>query len=73
MNTEKLSELYSYSTQEIQKLTTELYENLHESSGAPVSDWKQLLDMAREYKRLVIIELESMKAALKEYNEVNDD
>ena len=72
MEKQKLSELYSYCTQEIQRLTTELYEQLHDNKGAPVTNWEQTLDDVRKYKKLVILELEAMKHALREYIEESD-
>ena len=72
MEKQKLSQLYSYCTQEIQRLTTELYEQLHDNKGAPTTSWVQTLDNVRKYKKLVILELEAMKSALKEYIEESD-
>jgi|11BtaG_2_1085332.scaffolds.fasta_scaffold13844_3 hypothetical protein len=72
MDNEKLSRLYSFSTQEIQKLTTELYEGLHDRKGVPRHEWSAVLDDVRKYKKLVIQELEAMKIALKEYIDVNE-
>jgi len=50
-------------------LTTELYEELHDDKGAPGRDWDKTLDEVRKYKRLVILELEGIKHALKEFHE----
>lgn len=72
MDNAKLSKLYSYSTQEIQKLTTELYESLHDYKGVPLHEWEPVLNDVRKYKKLVIQELEAMKIALKEYIELNE-
>lgn len=72
MDNTKLSKLYSYSTQEIQRLTTELYEGLHDYRGNPRPEWQAVLDDVRKYKKLVIQELEAMKIALKEYMEINE-
>lgn len=72
MTKEKLSRLYSYSTQEIHKLTTQLYEDLHNNKGLPKGEWETVLSDVRKYKMLVIQELEAVKLALKEYLEVNE-
>ncbi len=72
MEKQKLSQLYSYCTQEIQRLTTELYEQLHDGKGDPSTDWEETLDNVRKYKKLVILELEALKHALKEYIEDKD-
>ena len=72
MEKQKLSQLYSYCTQEIQRLTTELYEQLHDGKGGLSTDWEQTLDNVRKYKKLVILELEALKHALKEYIEDKD-
>lgn len=69
MDKEKLSRLYSFSTNEIQKLTTELYEELHDEKGSPRLEWEPVLNDVRKYKRLVIQELEAVKVALKEFLE----
>ena len=67
MDKEKLSRLYSFSANEIQKLTIELYEELHDDKGAPIQEWEPMLNNVRKYKRLVIQELEAIKVALREY------
>ena len=61
--------MYSFSTNEIQKLTTELYEELHDEKGSPRLEWEPVLNDVRKYKRLVIQELEAVKVALKEFLE----
>lgn len=61
--------MYSFSTTEIQKLTTELYEELHDEKGNPRLEWEPVLNDVRKYKRLVIQELEAVKVALKEFLE----
>ena len=73
MEKQKLSQLYSYCTQEIQRLTTELYEQLHEHKGEPNTNWESTLDDVRKFKKLIIIELEAIKQALKEYLEYSDE
>lgn len=72
MTSEKLSYLFSYSTQEIQVLTTALYESLHDDMGSPTNDWDGTLDEVKKYKKAVIMELESIKNALKEFNELSE-
>jgi|TARA_R100001510_G_C7590940_1_gene160671 hypothetical protein len=67
MDKEKLSRLYSFSANEIQKLTIELYEELHDDKGDPIQEWEPMLNNVRKYKRLVIQELEAIKVALREY------
>jgi hypothetical protein len=69
MTEKKLSELYHYATEEIHKLTTQLYEDLHTDKGEPEKDWPLTLENVRNYKKAVIMELESVKHALKEYKE----
>tara|TARA_R110002074_G_scaffold160473_1_gene317977 strand:+ start:7438 stop:7662 length:225 start_codon:yes stop_codon:yes gene_type:complete len=72
MTREKLSHLFSYSTQEIQVLTTALYESLHDDMGRPTNDWDGTLDEVKKYKKAVIMELESIKNALAEFNELSE-
>lgn len=69
MTEQKLSELYHYATAEIHRLTTQLYEELHNEKGAPEQNWEVTLENVRNYKRALIMELESIKNALKEFNE----
>ncbi len=64
--------MYSFSTTEIQKLTTLLYEELHDDKGGPKIEWEPMLNDVRKYKRLMILELEAIKSALKEYIETTD-
>tara|TARA_R110002074_G_scaffold28743_5_gene82815 strand:+ start:578 stop:799 length:222 start_codon:yes stop_codon:yes gene_type:complete len=67
----KLSQLCSYSTQEIHRLTTELYEELHDAQGSPEIGWEKVILELRSYKTKVSLELDSIKTALNEYNELN--
>jgi hypothetical protein len=69
MTEAKLSQLYSFAAEEIHKLTTELYESLHTDKGDPEKNWETTLEEVRKYKKLVLIELEGIKTALKEFNE----
>ena len=73
MDRKRLGYLYSYSTQEIQKLTTLLYESLHTDVGDPSTDWETTLDEVKRYKRAVIMELEAIKGALKEFKEITKE
>jgi len=68
MTEAKLSQLYSYCTIEIQRLTTELYEQLHEPEGMPDSKYEETLENVRKYKRLIVLELEAIKHAVREFN-----
>ena len=72
MTEAKLSQLYSYCTIEIQKLTTELYEQLHEPEGRPSGDYEETLENVRKYKRLIVLELEAIKHAVREFNSHDD-
>jgi len=69
MTEEKLSQLYSFATEEIHRLTAELYESIHTDDGNPQKDWDTTVDEVRKYKKLLILELEGIKTALKEFNE----
>lgn len=73
MDKETLSRLFAQSTAEMTKVVVEMYESLHDELGDPLADWDLVLEEARECKKLVLEELEAIKAAVKEYNEELSD
>jgi hypothetical protein len=68
MKLRKLSELYSFSTQEIQRLTTELYESLHDDAGNPISSAEEVSELVKDFRMRVNIEVATVKDACLEYN-----
>jgi hypothetical protein len=68
MKLRKLSELYSFSTQEIQRLTTELYESLHDDAGNPISSSEEVSELVKDFRMRVNIEVATVKDACLEYN-----
>lgn len=71
MTPERLSEEYSKATLFIHKLTDELYESLHEAKkGGPVVEWETVIDHIKEYRKGISIELDYIKSALDEYQEL---
>ena len=68
MKLRKLSEVYSFSTQEIQRLTTELYEELHNDTGNPISSAEDVAELVKDFRMKVNIEVATIKDACLEYN-----
>ena len=68
MKLRKLSELYSFSTQEIQRLTTELYESLHDDAGKPIPSTEEVAELLKDFRMKVNIEVATIKDACLEYN-----
>jgi len=68
MKLRKLSEVYSFSTQEIQRLTTELYEELHNDTGNPISSSEDVAELVKDFRMRVNIEVATIKDACLEYN-----
>ena len=68
MKLRKLSEVYSFSTQEIQRLTTELYEELHNDTGNPISSSEDVAELVKDFRMKVNIEVATIKDACFEYN-----
>ncbi len=68
MKLRKLSELYSFSTQEIQRLTTELYESLHDDAGKPIPSTEEVAELVKDFRMKVNIEVATIKDACLEYN-----
>jgi len=68
MKLRKLSEVYSCSTQEIQRLTTELYEELHNDTGNPISSSEDVAELVKDFRMKVNIEVATIKDACLEYN-----
>ena len=69
MKLRKLSELYSFSTQEIQRLTTELYESLHDDAGKPIPSTEEVAELLKDFRMKVNIEVATIKDACLEYND----
>ena len=67
MKLRKLSELYSFSTQEIQRLTTELYESLHDDAGKPIPSTEEVAELLKDFRMKVNIEVATIKDACLEY------
>ena len=61
MNLRKLSEVYSFSTQEIQRLTTELYESLHDDAGSPIHSTEEVSELVKDFRMKVNIEVLTVK------------
>ena len=68
MKIRKLSELYSFSTHEIQRLTTELYESLHDDAGKPIPSTEEVAELLKDFRMKVNIEVATIKDAFLEYN-----
>ncbi len=68
MKSRKLSELYSFCTQEIQRLTTELYESLHDDDGNPITSTDEVSELVKEFRMKVNIEIATVKDACLEHN-----
>ena len=68
MKLRKLSELYSFSTQEIQRLTTELYESLHDEAGKPIPSTEEVAELLKDFRMKVNIEVATIKDACLESN-----
>ena len=67
MKLRKLSELYSFSTQEIQRLTTELYESLHDYAGKPIPSTEEVAELLKDFRMKDNIEVATSKDACLEY------
>ena len=61
MKLRKLSEVYSFSTQEIQRLTTELYEELHNDTGNPISSSEDVAELVKDFRMKVNIEVATIR------------
>lgn len=71
MTPENLSQEYHKATLLIHRLTDELYEALHETKkGSPVVDWETVIDLIKQYRKGLSIELDYIKTALDEYQEL---
>ena len=68
MNLKKLGDIYSFSTQEVQQLTTELYESLHDDDGNPVLSRDKVSELVKDFRMKVNIEIATVKDACLEYN-----
>jgi predicted translin family RNA/ssDNA-binding protein len=72
MTKQRTSELYAFSTLEIHRLTTELYENLHNEDGTPRDDWETVLDLTKTFRKKVGLEVDAIKWTCQEYNELKN-
>lgn len=51
-------------------MTTELYEALHNEDGTPKDDWESVLDMTKQFRKKVGLEVDAIKWSCQEYNEL---
>lgn len=72
MTKQRTSELYAFSTLEIQRLTTELYENLHHEDGTPKDNWEEVLDITKQFRKKVGMEVDAIKWACQEYSDLHN-
>ena len=69
MNSKELSRLYFVTCDEIQSITAQLYEDLHKDNGEPINNWVTVIDLALDYRKGVLAEIEGIRTACEEYNE----
>jgi predicted translin family RNA/ssDNA-binding protein len=72
MTRQRTSELYAFSTIEIHRLTTELYEALHHEDGTPKDNWEEVLDLTKQFRKKVGLEVDAVKWTCQEYNELSN-
>ena len=58
-----------YQQVEIQSITAQLYEDLHKDNGEPINNWETVIDLALDYRKGVLAEIEGIRTACEEYNE----
>ena len=69
MKLKTLSEIYFSSTSAIQRDASELYEELHNELGEPHTNWIRVLELVKEFKTRMAVELDTVTTACDEYNE----
>lgn len=69
MNSQKLSELYFFSCDEIQRLTTSMYEKVHDAAGNPIGNPDIIKDIVSDYKFKITQEITAIKEACAEFAE----
>jgi hypothetical protein len=69
MDLNKLSELYFQSTNFIHKLTTELYEDIHNNDGSPLEDGDLVKSKVDAFVKTVRLEVDLIRRAIQEHNE----
>jgi len=69
MNYQELSEQYLVCCNEIQRLTTMLYDELHTDEGDPVTDWEQVIDKVNQYRQGIQAETNAIINICQDYNE----
>ncbi len=69
MKLKTLSEIYFSSTSAIQRDATELYEELHTELGEPNTNWIRVLELVKEFKTRMAVELDTVTTACDEYND----
>jgi hypothetical protein len=53
------------------EMINELYESLHDTYGNPVLDEKQILDLTKEFKNKMRLELDMIKSSVHQHLEEN--
>ena len=69
MNSKELSRLYFVTCDEIQYITAQVYVDLHKDNGEPINNWETVIDLALDYRKGVLAEIEGIRTACEEYNE----
>ena len=70
MSLERLSEQYHICCDEIQRITTMLYEEvLHDSKGIPVHDWERVIDSVKRLRQGIKAETDTIIEVCREYSE----
>jgi len=72
MDTKSVSKSYFTATSRVCALMTELYEDLHNKKGEPLTDIEDITHKINAYKRVVRTELELIKSAVEQYVEDKD-
>jgi|TARA_R100000278_G_scaffold76996_1_gene59923 hypothetical protein len=69
MSYQNLSEQYALCCEEIQRLTTMLYEHLHNEDGTPDADWEAVIDKVKSYRKGIRAETDAIIDVCREYHE----
>ena len=71
MNIKELSKAYFDSTHFVGKASSDLYEELHDEAGNPITDMPKVMTILNKYSKAYKAELSGIHTALVEYNETN--
>ena len=73
MDRSELSRMYAVATSRCNESLTEFYEQIHDMFGDPVNEMEHIDDSIKTIKKIIATELDLVKQACIQYNEIRQE